>query len=125
MHAETKAAPNRLQGYLFRVAGDADRPLVLAFVRADSTAEAGYTEVAVTVIDRGMNCLILTCPSGHEARALPAAVGWIAERPDLDRAPLLLLGSDPLGDELPGVAQPESLAAGPVPLELCGVQPGT
>lgn len=118
--------PNWLRGYLFRVAGAADRPLVLATVGPDSTAEAGYTELAIAVIERGMNCLILAGPGGYHVRSLLAAIGWIAQRPDLHRAPLVLLpGSDPCGDELTGVAQSEPLAAGPVPLELGRVEPRT
>lgn len=122
-----------LRGYLFRVAGGADRPLVLARVGAGSTAEAGYAEVAMGVIERGWNCLVLDTagldrPGRAMAgwrRALPWAARWIADRPDLRGAPLLLLpGSDPFGDELTRVAEAKPLTAGPVPLELGCVQPG-
>jgi len=132
--ASGDSGSHRLRGYLFRVAAGTGRPLVLATVGADSTAEAGYPLVAMPVIERGMNCLILDCssdrPTRHSAtacwrRALPAAARWIAERSDLDGAPLVLLpGSDPFGDELAGVAKAEPFTAGPTPLELGDVQPG-
>jgi hypothetical protein len=131
--ASGEGASHRLRGYLFRVAGDPDRPLVLATVGADSTAEAGYPVVAMPVIERGMNCLILDCSWDRPARrpatvcwrrALPAAARWIAQRPDLNGAPLVLLpGSDPFGDELGGVAEAQPFTARPVPLELGDVQP--
>jgi hypothetical protein len=116
--------PNRLRGYLFRSAGDGNRPLALAIVGSDSTAEACYAEVAMPVIDRGVDCLILHPPVGrprHDARR--AAARWIADRADLNRAPLLLVDSDPFGDELTGVAEAQPLTAGPVSLEPGGVQP--
>jgi hypothetical protein len=131
--ASDGSGSHRLRGYLFRVAAGAGRPLVLAIVGAHSTAEAGYPLVAMPVIERGMNCLILDCclerPALRPAtacwrRALPAAARWIAERPDLEGAPLVLLpGSDPFGDELAGVAEAEPFTAGPTPLELGDVQP--
>jgi len=80
--ASDGSGSQRLRGYLFRVAAGTGRPLVLATVGADSTAEAGYPLVAMPVIERGMNCLILDCssdrPTRHSAtacwrRALPAA----------------------------------------------------
>jgi hypothetical protein len=131
--ASDGSGSQRLRGYLFRVAAAAGRPLVLATVGAHSTAEAGYPLVAMPVIERGMNCLILDCclerPARRPAtacwrRALPVAARWIAERPDLEGAPLVLLpGSDPFGDELAGVAEAEPFTAGPTPLELGDVQP--
>jgi hypothetical protein len=111
--------PNRLQGYLFRSPADGVRPLVLAIVGAGSTAEAGYGELAVPVIDRGMDCLILHAQSGQQV--LPLALRWIADRTGLNPA-RVLLASDPFGDELTRVAEPQPLAAGPVPLEIGGVE---
>jgi hypothetical protein len=119
---------HRLLGYLFRSVRDSGRTLAVALVAPGSTAEAGYAEVAIPVMERGMNCLILAAAEPDQQgcgwrRALPAAARWIIERPDLIGAALVVLGSDPFGDELSGVAEAQPLTAGPVPLELGGVQP--
>jgi len=91
--------PAGLQGYLFQAFGEPDRPLALAIVGDYSTAEAGYAAVAVPVVDQGMNCLILDDAGDQDDRgtaacwssAVATATCWIADRPDLNRAQLVIL----------------------------------
>ena len=77
-----------LRGYLFRVAGGADRPLVLALVGAGSTAEAGYAEVAMRGHRAGLE---LSGPGYRGTRSARAGEGRLAvcaaEGGPLDRRP--------------------------------------
>lgn len=95
-----------VRGYLFSPAGHAQsRPTIIAPAGYDSTAEAGYTFVAVSALERGFNCLVfegpgqggvlyeLGLPLRHDFEAvLGPVVDWAVDQPEVDPSALVLMG---------------------------------
>ena len=112
-------------GYLLRPAGDSTaRPTVLLPAGYDSTAEAGYADSAVDVLEHGMNALVFEGPGqggvlydrGQVLRpdfevALRPVVDWVLAQPGVDPTALVLLGRSFAGYLAPRGASAEPRVA--------------
>lgn len=114
------------QGYLFRPDDSGiPRPTVIMPAGYDSTAECGYSIVAVAALERGMNCLVFEGPGQggvlYERRlplrpdfesVLTPVVDWLLSQPGVDPTALVLFGRSFAGYLAPrGAAREHRLAA--------------